>query len=460
LWRRPALPLARLRCVELLLFGGVTILMAWEEYRFYHLQGYLSWFADRDLFEMATIARQSSIVWFAVVVAYGMFVPNTGRRCALVAGGIALVALGVHVACATLDEALDAPRALSFLAEACLWLGAGLAVAVYGSHKISVLRREANEARRLGPYRLMRQLGAGGMGEVHLAEHALLRRPCAVKIIRPERAGDPETLARFEREVQATARLTHPNTVQVFDYGRAEDGTFYYAMEYLPGATLEDLVRAGGPFPPAQAVHFLRQVCGALAEAHKGGLIHRDLKPGNIIACERGGVPDVAKLLDFGIVGTADPSSGSREADGRSVMGTPAYMSPEQASAGAGLDARSDLYSLGAVAYFLLTGRPPFVRGTAKLMLAAHASDLPTRLDWVNREVPEDVSAVIMRCLEKDPSRRFQDVVALEAALGACRCAGAWNAEQAAQATRPRAAPGGSAVASPTSMERMAGFDM
>src|SRR5204863_10143764 len=160
--------------------------------------------------------------------------------------------------------------------------------------------------------RLTKRLGAGGMGEVYLAEHVLLRRPCAVKLIRPERVGDPGSLQHFEREVQATATLTHPNTVQVFDYGRAADGTFYYVMEYLPGSSLEQLVSARGPFPPARAVHILRQVCGALAEAHSIGLVHRDVKAGNIIVCERGGVAHVAKLLDFGVVEWLDLDPGGK----------------------------------------------------------------------------------------------------------------------------------------------------
>src|SRR5262249_37577774 len=153
---------------------------------------------------------------------------------------------------------------------------------IYGSHRIEVLRVEASNARKVGQYWLKHRLGSGGMGEVYLAEHMLLRRPCAVKLIRSERAGDPTNLHRFEREVRATAALTHPNTVQVFDYGHAEDGAFYYAMEYLPGLNLEELVQRHGPLPAERAVHLLRQVCGALHEAHGVGLIHRDIKPNNI----------------------------------------------------------------------------------------------------------------------------------------------------------------------------------
>ena len=186
----------------------------------------------------------------------------------------------------------------------------------------------------LGQYRLKQVLGFGGMGAVYLAEHVLLRRPCAIKLIRPDQAGDPRTLIRFEREVQATATLTHSNTVEIFDYGHAEDGTFYYVMEYLPGMNLEDLVEQHGPMPPERAVHLLRQVCQALREAHGIGLIHRDIKPSNIFACERGKVYDVAKLLDFGLVkgfGLAgDDAKLTREG---AFTGSPAFMSPEQARA-------------------------------------------------------------------------------------------------------------------------------
>src|SRR5262249_41007788 len=201
----------------------------------------------------------------------------------------------------------------------------------------------------------------GGMGEVYRAEHLLLRRPCAIKLIRPERAGDLQNLRRFEREVQAMATLTNWHTVEVYDYGHAADGTFYYVMELLPGLTLDQLVRQYGPLPPARAVHLLRQVCVALREAHAVGLIHRDIKPSNVIVGERGGLPDVAKLLDFGLVRSVGLSpSGERVTQTGSVVGTPSYMSPEQASDSPEVDVRSDFYSLGAVAYFLLTGRPPF----------------------------------------------------------------------------------------------------
>ena len=172
----------------------------------------------------------------------------------------------------------------------------------FGARAISRLRREVARARQLGLYRLRRHLGTGGMGEVYLAEHQLLKRPCALKLIRTGHLADPRMLERFEREVRLTATLSHPNTIEIFDYGRTEDGTYYYVMEYLPGLNLAELVQRHGPLPPGRAVYLLRQVCGALREAHAAGLIHRDIKPSNIFAARRGGMDDVAKLLDFGLV--------------------------------------------------------------------------------------------------------------------------------------------------------------
>jgi serine/threonine-protein kinase len=311
-----------------------------------------------------------------------------------------------------------------------------VALAIFGSHHITVLRQQAFQFRKLGQYQLKQRLGAGGMGEVYLAEHALLQRPCAIKLIRPERAGDPKHLRRFEREVQITATLTHPNTVQVFDYGHAADGTFYYVMEYLPGPNLEQLVKQHGPLPPERAVHFLRQVCGALQEAHATGLIHRDIKPSNIIVCERGGVFDVVKLLDFGLVHAPDlgdlgKPKGELTKEG-SILGTPAFMSTEQA-AGKELDARSDIYSLGAVAYFLLSGKPPFVHETPMQTLAAHICERPAPLSGLRKDVPADLQNVIMTCLEKSPPQRFPDADSLEKALAGCQCAGQWTRECATQ---------------------------
>jgi serine/threonine-protein kinase len=348
-------------------------------------------------------------------VLYGVFIPNTGRRCALVV--LAMAALHLAI---TLSMGVIVDRLVDFLTliapDLVIFMGVAVAIAIFGSAKIAALQQEAFASRRLGQYQLVRQLGSGGMGEVYLAEHLLLRRPCVVKLIRPERRDESTVQARFEREVMTTATLRHWNTVAVFDYGHTEDGTFYYVMEYLPGLTLQELVSRWGPMPPARVVHVLRQVCAALHEAHSIGLIHRDIKPSNIMICQLGGLHDVAKLLDFGLVQThtlADPSDGKLTREGY-IVGTPDFMSPEQAQDSELLDARADLYSLGAVAYFLLTGHPPFVRKTAMQVVVAHSHEAVPPLRSENPSVPTELEAVIMRCLEKRPERRYPSARDLE----------------------------------------------
>jgi serine/threonine-protein kinase len=425
-----------LRGFELVGYSVTLAFLLWENYftvfRPGDAGGWVHRYAGRDVSEMSTLARHPSVLWCMMIVGYGIFVPNTLGRCAAVTGSFAAAVLVVNLVGGLRADGVPGGHLVSYLGELATWLVVAVGYAVYGSHKISTLRREALEARRLGQYRVRHRLGAGGMGEVYLAEHVLLRRPCALKLIRPEGAGDPTALARFEREVQAMATLTHPNVVEIFDYGRADDGTFYYAMEYLPGLSLEQLVGRYGPVPAGRAVHFLRQVCGALQEAHAAGLVHRDVKPGNVLVCRRGGRDDVAKLLDFGLVRAAGPAGrGEQLTRDGATPGTPAYMSPEQAAGRADVDARSDLYSLGAVAYFLLTGRPPFVRPSAVQTLAAHLGEPVVAPDRVRPDVPGDLQAVVLRCLEKDPARRYPDADELARALARCG-ADPWTPEQAA----------------------------
>ena len=304
---------------------------------------------------------------------------------------------------------------------------------VIGVYTINSLRKEAFEAKQLGQYRLKERLGSGGMGEVYLAEHQMMKRPCAVKIIRADKAGDPKTLARFEREVRLTSKLSHWNSIDIYDYGRTEDGTFYYVMEYLPGHNIEELVTQNGPLPPERIVHLMRQVCDALHEAHEIGLVHRDIKPANIFAAVRGGVFDVAKLLDFGLAkpvlsGTEDLAL---TLEG-SITGSPLYMSPEQATAEEHADARSDIYSLGAVMYYMLSGNPPFVKDNALQVVIAHASEQVPSLQTNGNDFPEDLEAIVMQCLEKNPEDRFQSVICLVNALTKTTASGVWTSEDAA----------------------------
>ena len=377
------------------------------------------------------MAKAISLPWAFLMIVYGIFIPNTWRRCAAVVGVMGMAPLVISAVTSLAGNASGSHSQLDYYVDLAAWMAAAAAVAMYGAHRIELLREEVRAARRLGQYQLTQRIGGGGMGEVYLAEHMLLRRPCAIKLIRPERAGNPTNLLRFEREVQATASLTHPNAVEILDYGHAEDGTFYYVMEYLPGLSLEQLVSRHGPLPPERTVHFLRQVCGALQEAHAIGLIHRDVKPGNILVCERGGRRDVIKLLDFGLVQLPGQAQEEQKLTQEgAIAGTPAYMSPEQAAGKPELDGRSDIYSLGAVAYFLLTGHPPFVRPTAMQTLAAHIYESPAELDR-HDDVADDLQAVILRCLEKDPARRFPDADSLDQALAQCSCSGRWTRERA-----------------------------
>lgn len=261
--------------------------------------------------------------------------------------------------------------------------------------------RERLEAMsRLGPYSLGQQLGEGGMGVVFEANHALLRRPTAIKLIHAE-LSTSLMLQRFEREVQMTARLTHPNTVTVFDYGQTDAGVFYYAMELVDGPTLRQVVEGQGRLPQARVLHLMKQVAGALAEAHEAGLIHRDIKPSNIMLCKRGGLFDIAKVLDFGLVRVIGETGGQ-------VAGTPAYMAPETFSSASNVGERSDVYALGAVAYYLVTGKDVFDGATTTELATQHAFDPPQP---PGERVPEGCidagfESVILRCLAKDPEKR------------------------------------------------------
>jgi len=280
-------------------------------------------------------------------------------------------------------------------------------LALFSTASVVRLRRQIGLVKRLGQYRLKAKIGEGGMGEVHLAEHALLKRPTAVKVLKPELLTE-RTIARFEREVRLASRLTHPNTIEIYDFGRTADGVFYYAMEYLPGLTLDELVAREHPIPPARAVHILRQVLASLREAHGSGLVHRDVKPANIMLCERGGEYDVVKVLDFGLVKQVDPDS-SRDLTGSLfVAGTPRYMAPERLTESGRVDARSDLYSVGGVAYFLLTGRNLFPDAGAGLFeLVMNATPEPPAT-FVEHPIPEKLEKLIMKCLAKDPDHRPQ----------------------------------------------------
>ncbi len=430
---RKRLSSVSLRTIELLGFGHAVALFSW--WLFDDLRsGWLNDTGDDAVANTVIMARFWVLPIHGSIMAYGTLIPNTWRRCAIVIMCIAACPILVVIAVGLIGAQYAGGTLLVAAAEMSFWLAIAAGLAIFGAHRMEVLRRRAAEARTLGQYKLHQRLGAGGMGEVYLAEHLLLRRPCAIKLIRPDRAGEPKNLLRFLQEVQATATLTHPNTIQVFDYGHAEDGTFYYVMEYLPGITLEQLVEEYGPLPPERAIHFLRQICDALHEAHSIGLIHRDIKPSNVIICQRGGRHDRAKLLDFGLaVPVRKPHDGETLTHDAAIVGTPAYMSPEQAGGEEYLDARSDVYSLGAVAYFTLTGQSPFADRSPVKQLAAHMYETPPPLSNHQADVLPELEILVMRCLAKNPSDRFSDVSELQVALASCAGASDWDDEKAAR---------------------------
>jgi serine/threonine-protein kinase len=435
LWSRRRLSLRALRSIEWTLVGTCIVLMVLGIHGAL-VDAFGAPVPAQFRWMRAPMIAGQGPLCALLLVTYGLFIPNTWQRCIAVVSTLAIIPLLV-VLVFYLSPGTDPAwsrellQGVSFIA---LFVALGAILATYGTHKLTALREAQHAARQLGQYRLVRRLGAGGMGEVYLAEHRLLKRPCAVKLIRPEKAGDAAMLQRFEREVQAMTRLTHWNVAEVFDYGRTDDGTFYYVMEYLPGLTLEELVRQHGPLPPGRAVHLLRQVCAALREAHAKGLIHRDLKPGNVIVGERGGAYDVAKLLDFGLVQGPDlGDSADKLTQYGTLVGTPAYMSPEQARGSGEVGPASDLYSLGALGYYLLTGQPPFVRPSTVQTITAHITDPAVPPSQLRPEIPADLEEIILTCLEKDRGQRFPDGGSVEQALGGCTCARAWSEADAAR---------------------------
>ena len=285
-----------------------------------------------------------------VFMARAVLLPSSGRRTAWL-GVMALLPAGLVATRLRVEAFAPAARPEDWLNQGWLVLrnlGVTVFLAALTSRVIYGLRRQVRENAQIGQYRLREKIGQGGMGAVYRATHALLRRDTALKVLLPDRVGTSGS-SRFEREVKLTAQLTHQNTVAIFDYGRTPDGVFYYAMEYLEGGDLERLVEYAGPLPPARAVWILEQLCGALAEAHALGLIHRDVKPSNVILCERGREGDIAKICDFGLVKDLNASGDAALTQENALTGTPLYLAPESITAPETVDARADLYSLGAL---------------------------------------------------------------------------------------------------------------
>jgi serine/threonine-protein kinase len=424
--------LRQLRGIEVALFSLTSLYLAVYQYQLVLSKAN----EGNPVFELAAV-KSCVLYFFAVMLLYGTFIPNTWQRAAKILIPISLMSFVVMALLWARSTAVEfmAPQITTFeqISDHVIMIGMGLVSALYGTHIINRLRVEAFKARQMGQYHLKERIGSGGMGEVYLAEHCLLKRPCAIKLIRPGSQADPLALARFEREVRTTAKLTHWNTVDIYDYGRTEDGTFYYVMEYLPGLSVADLVRRYGPLPLGRVIHLLRQTCRALREAHAEGLIHRDIKPANIFAARIGGVCDVAKLLDFGLVKHTGDHQNAKLPQDHAFSGSPLYMAPEQATASAIPDARSDIYSLGATAYYALTGHVPFEGTNPVRVMIAHTRDPVVPPSQIRPGVPADLEQVVLRCLAKKPDERFPDVESLERALATCADATSWNDEAAAR---------------------------
>ena len=333
-------------------------------------------------------------------------------------------------------ESLNVVRRV-FLILFLLLIVAALVVLIFTYRQV-IWRRRLTEAelkaRQLGQYKLIEKIGEGGMGIVYKAHHSLLRRETALKLLPPEKT-DAASVERFEREVQLTCRLTHPNTIQVYDYGHTPDGIFYYAMEYLDGLNLHELVHRYGAQPEARVAHILKHICESLAEAHALGLIHRDVKPANIFITDRGGVPDSVKVLDFGLVkhlaSAPDAVQRIEVAGEDGIVGTPNFIAPEAIRDPNHCDARSDLYSVGVLGYFLLTGREIFDGATIAELCRKHLDEIPVPpSERIGKPLDTQFESLLLRCLEKDPAKRPASARELADAITACDLTRRWLPEQ------------------------------
>ena len=386
-----------------------------------------------DPASLNALQRGSSPVAVWIVV-FPLIVPSTRGKAVLATIAAALMdPLGLA---ANVTLAHPAPSPF-FLTQLFRPTALGVIAGIAGARILYRLSAEASRARDMGSYRLVTLLGHGGMGEVWRAEHRMLNRPAAIKLIRPGMAGDvpaTETLARFEREAHATASLRSPHTVQVYDFGATDDGAFYYVMELLDGVTLETLVQRFGPQPEERVAHILRQVCQSLAEAHRSGLVHRDVKPSNIFLCRYGVDLDFVKVLDFGIVKSVAGGAGTELTGEGFVTGTPGYMAPEVALGRRDIDGRADLYALGCVAYFLLTGETVFPANgrTAMEVMIDHAQTWPMRPSRrAGRAMHPGLEDVVMACLAKEPNDRFESARELDGKIATLRLHELWTEERA-----------------------------
>jgi hypothetical protein len=373
----------------------------------------------------------------AVLILFPLIVPAPPRlmlAAAVTSGAMPLLALLL------LDASGEVPVDTAYYINTAVGSAIAVGFAYMGSRVVYGLGRAVAAARDLGSYHLEEKLGQGGMGEVWRARHRMLARPAAIKLIRPSITGNghlgvsQDAVHRFEREAQAIARLRSPHTVELFDFGVADDGAFYYVMELLDGLDADRLVRQFGPIPAERAIYLLRQVCHSLSEAESCGLVHRDIKPANIFLCRYGEEHDFVKVLDFGIVKSADdpadPAPGlTRE---NAIHGTPAFIAPEQALGGSRLDGRADIYATGCVAYWLLTGEFVFTADTPMGLLLQHAHTTPAAPSTrTEQPISAALDDLVLACLAKDPAQRPQSARELSRCLAALEGPSGWTDDRA-----------------------------
>jgi eukaryotic-like serine/threonine-protein kinase len=439
------------RSVGVELFGSVTSTAMWLFVRRASAQprtiidaGFLFMIANALAIAMLNAWARPPLVytnrqlsWVTILIlAYSSIAPSTPRR-TLVA---ALAAATMDPLCYWIAYTRGLSSPTFYMGIILCWPNYACAIiAMLPQIVLQRIRRRLREAQELGSYHLIELLGRGGMGEVWRAEHRLLARHAAVKLVRPEVLGardEAETrvlLRRFEREAQATSALSSPHTIQIFDFGLTQDGTFYYVMELLAGRDLESLVREFGPVPASRAVFLLRQVAHSLADAHARDLVHRDIKPANIYVCRMGLEYDFVKVLDFGLVKfSARGRADSLATLDHATTGTPAYMAPETILGDTEVDRRADVYALGCVAYFLLTGQLVFDADTSMKMLLQHLHTEPVPpSERTELPIPRELDELVLACLQKDPKKRPQSAGELFRMAQKCSPGDRWDSEQA-----------------------------
>ncbi|MEE8462490.1 MAG: serine/threonine-protein kinase [Acidobacteriota bacterium] len=442
LFSKKPLSLTPLRALELFLFGSAAAYMGLQDFAFIDQSAALG---DSGMVLSGLLRTVSHYI--LLVIVYGMYIPNTWQRAAWVISPLAaapvVATLFLWGSYPEIAETMALTHSGDFV-DAGVLLIFGAAVAIGGTQIVGHYQRGQMKTAEMGFYRLRERIGVGGMGEVWLAEHDKLVRPAVIKLIRPERLKEggkeaQRTVRRFEKEAQATAELRSPHTVEIYDFGVTYDQTFYYVMEYLNGIDLDTLVKKHGPVPPQRTNYLLQQACESLGEAHNHHLIHRDVKPANIFICRMGLSYDFIKVLDFGLVKTQTNGASSPQGDMSSELtmegmttGTPAFMAPELAVGQDNVDVRSDIYALGCVGYWLLTGELVFQRENPIAMIVDHVNATPVPPSQrTENDVPEELDRIILKCLEKDPVQRFQTAMELAEALSACYRPRDWSRDHA-----------------------------